>query len=69
VASFLLLGAVYFGISPLDRLLESAIGLIQRFSLGVYYAWTAVIGLKIARTNNERANDDASNQALHANGH
>jgi hypothetical protein len=55
LASFLLLGFVYFGISPLDRLLESAIGLIQRFSLGVYYVWTAVIGLKIARTNIERA--------------
>jgi hypothetical protein len=63
LASFLLLGAVYFGISPLDRLLEAAIGLIQRFSLGVYYAWTAVIGLKIARTNIERANDVAPNNA------
>lgn len=59
LASFLLLGAVYFGLSPLDRLLESSIGLLQRFSLGVYYAWTAVVGLKIARTNIERTNDDA----------
>lgn len=67
MASFLLMGAVYFGIFPLERLLESKIGLIQRFSLGVYYAWTAVVGLKIARTNIEGANDDASNQALQTN--
>jgi hypothetical membrane protein len=55
LVSFLLLGAIYFGISPLDRLLEPAVGLIQRFSLGVYYAWTTVIGLKIAHTQIERA--------------
>lgn len=53
LVSFLLLGAVYFGISPLDRLLGSAVGLIQRFSLGVYYVWTTVIGLKIAHSHLE----------------
>lgn len=49
LASHLLLGAVYFGISPLAPMLESTVGAIQRFSLGVFYSWTAVIGLKIVR--------------------
>jgi hypothetical protein len=63
VAGFLALGAVYFGISPLARWLETEVGLLQRLTLGVYYAWTAVIGLEIARRNG--GTDSQPNRSRH----
>lgn len=63
LASLLLLGAAYFGISPLAPKLAMTVGLIQRFSLGVYYTWTAVIGLKIARTTIPGTDADVPNSA------
>jgi len=57
LTTLVLLAAAWFGLFPLNRILEPSLGLLQRLSLGTYYIWTAVIGLKVAGSRIEKTND------------